>query len=81
MILISIVIPIIIFTTAILIIIYLIKKEEDKQKLNEKRYEELTNKFLTTIDKIYDENNRVMKNLTESIRNAIYKLNEHKRDK
>ena len=81
MVLISIIIPIIIFVIAILIIIYIIKKEEEKQKLNEKRYEELTNKFLTTIDKIYDENNRVMKNLTESIRYAMEKLNEEKRYK
>lgn len=43
--------PIIVFVSAIAIILYLIKKEEKRQLLNDKRYNELTNKFIDIIKK------------------------------
>ncbi len=73
--------PIIVFVVSILIIIYLIKKEEKRQLINDKRYNELTNKFIETIKKISDDNNKIIKNLIDSMHDAMKKLDEQKRDK
>ncbi len=77
----SIAFPIITFTISILIIIYLIKKEEKRQLSNDKHYEELTNKFIDTIKKISDENNKTLKDISNSIQNIMDKFEEPKRDK
>lgn len=55
--------PVVVFMIAIAIILYLINKEEKRQILNDKRYDELTNKFINTIKKISDENNKMLKEL------------------
>ncbi len=73
--------PIIVFVVSIFIIIYLIKKEEKRQLINDKRYNELTNKFIETIKKISDDNNKIIKNLIDSMHDAMKKLDEQKRDK
>ena len=77
----SLFLPIIIFASAIVIILYLIKKEEKRRVLNNKRYEELTNKFIDTIKNISDENNKMLKELSESIYDITNKFNEQKRDR
>lgn len=75
----SLVFPIIVFVIAISIIMYLIKKEEKRQALNDKRYDELTNKFIDTIKKISDENNKMLKELSDNIHNVMDKFNERDR--
>lgn len=59
--------PVAIFIVAITTIIYIIKKEEKRQILTDKRYDELTNKFVDTITKISDDNNMVLKELSDNI--------------
>ena len=59
--------PVAIFIVAIATIIYIIKKEEKRQILTDKRYDELTNKFVDTITKISDDNNMVLKELSDNI--------------
>ncbi len=73
-------IPIIIFVIAISIIIYSLNKEEKRQYLNDKRYDDLANKFIDTIKKISDDNNDTIKNLTDSIHGVLDKFDEQKRD-
>jgi len=73
--------PTMVFVISISMIIYLIKKEEKIQLINDKRYEELTNKFIYTIEKISGENNKMIKDLTDSIHEAMVKFDEQKRDK
>jgi hypothetical protein len=73
--------PIIAFGVTIYVIIYLIKKEENRQLLNDKRYDELTNKFIGTITKISDENNKMLKDLSDSIRDVMNRSDEQKRDR
>jgi hypothetical protein len=77
----SLVFPIIAFGVTIYVIIYLIKKEENRQLLNDKRYDELTNKFIDTITKISDENNKMLKELSDDIRSIMDKFYDQKRDR
>lgn len=74
-------IPIIIFVIAISIIIYSLNKEEKRQYLNDKRYDDLTNKFVDIIEKISNNNNKIIKNLTDSIDSLTYKFNDQQRYK
>ena len=77
----SLVLPIIVFGAAIAVILYLIKKEEKRQLLNDKRYDELTNKFVDAITKISYDNNKMLKNLSDSIHDVADKFDDKKRDR
>lgn len=74
----SLILPILVFIIAMAAIIYLINKEEKRQMLNDKRYDELTNKFIDTIKKISEENNKMLKELTDSIHDVTNKLDDLK---